>query len=103
MFNLSAHPATQGLGSIGTNPKNPERGALMHCSLAMTAQGLPLGLIDSLTFTRKLKAKTAKAKRAIDQKESFKWLQSLAACQGADDPAGGDVDRPTGRAHGPRQ
>ena len=80
-LDFSAHPATQGLGSIGTNPKNPERGAVMHCSLAMTAQGLPLGLIDSLIFTRK--AKRAKAKRVIKEKESRKWLQSLAACQEA--------------------
>jgi hypothetical protein len=59
-------------------------GILMHSSLAVTTDGLPLGLCaikfwsrQNFKGTRALKNKINPTRVPIEEKESFKWLQNL--------------------------
>jgi hypothetical protein len=59
-------------------------GILMHASLAVTTEGLPLGMAAVKFWTRKkfkgvraLKTKVNPTRVPIEKKESFRWLQNL--------------------------
>lgn len=74
-FNLTHLPATEGLG-YGTGGN--ERGFLMHSLLAVTPDGLPLGVLGMKTWVRPAgeygKARQRR-ERTIREKESVKWLE----------------------------
>jgi len=60
------------------------RGILMHSSLVLTLEGLPLGLASIKFWTRKnfkgcdaLKRKINPTRVPIEEKESFRWLENL--------------------------
>jgi hypothetical protein len=60
------------------------RGILMHSSLAITREGLPLGLAAIKFWTRKqfkgcnaLTKKINPTRVPIEEKESFRWLENL--------------------------
>jgi hypothetical protein len=74
-LNYTHHPATTDLGPIGGG----QRGLLMHSTLAVTPQALPLGVLDLSVWARpelEQSAKRAK-RRPIAEKESHKWLTAL--------------------------
>ncbi|KAA1004061.1 IS4 family transposase [Paraburkholderia panacisoli] len=77
-FNLTHLPATDGLGRCtGGN----ERGFLMHSLLAVSPEGLPLGLLGMKTWARPEGTKGSAAQRKsrpIHEKESIKWIEGLA-------------------------
>jgi hypothetical protein len=78
-LNWSAHPATQGLGPL-TNPKC--RGLMVHSTLALTPEKVPLGLLAQEVWARDLEKvgqKATRKSRPIQEKESQKWLTSLQA------------------------
>ena len=80
-LNYSAHTATEGLGPIGSPQQGPQ-GIMMHDTLAFTALGVPLGLMDVQAWARDPKTvgkKSTRGKRPIEQKESAKWLHSFKA------------------------
>jgi len=59
-------------------------GLLMHASLVVTLEGLPLGLAaakfwtrDKFTGTAALENKTSPTRMAIEEKESVRWLDSM--------------------------
>jgi len=55
-------------------------GILMHCSLAVTTEGLPLGLAAIKFWTRdEFKGCNALKKNAgpIERKESYRWLENV--------------------------
>lgn len=82
-LNYSTHPQTQGLGPIGTR-RQKIIGLLLHSTLAVTARGLPLGLLHTAVRARDPKAvgcAQQRQARPIAEKESYKWLDSLSACQ----------------------
>jgi hypothetical protein len=66
-------------------------GVLMHASLAVTSEGLPLGLAAVCFWSRKVFKNTCQLKRhiqptriPIEKKESIKWLKNLgSATKGA--------------------
>ena len=78
-FNYTKHPKTQGLGPIGTEEQNL-RGLVNHSNLAITVQGLPLGVLAQKIWARddedQLSAKERK-NRPIESKESYKWIESI--------------------------
>jgi len=80
-LNYSTHPKTQGLGLLGSHsPKTI--GLLLHSTLAVTPQGQPLGMLHSaVRVRRKGGLAVSRHKRKLAQKESFKWVESLEACQ----------------------
>ncbi|CAN7731536.1 IS4 family transposase [Paraburkholderia hospita] len=74
-FNLSHLPATEGLG-YGSDPH--VRGFLIHSLLALTPEGLPLGVIGMKTWIRRPEEfgkKHLREQRPVREKESAKWLE----------------------------
>jgi hypothetical protein len=75
-----------GLGPIGTTKDGPQ-GLHLHSSLAITAEGLPLGFLDAQCWARDPEEFGKKVKRRqlpIEEKESYRWLrnyQSVAVVQ----------------------
>ena len=75
----TAHPATTGMGPIG-HPKH--RGLMVHSTLAFTPERVPLGLLAQDVWARdpeNVGQRATRRHRAIGEKESGKWLRSLAA------------------------
>lgn len=87
------HPHTQGLGEIGSK-KLQLRGFGLHTTLAVTPQGLPLGVLAQSFFTRPLGKPPRKTphlrKQPIEAKESYRWLAAFRHTQ-ALAPAGVEV------------
>ena len=82
-LNYAAHKATSGLGPIDGNGSN---GLHMHSVLAVSSDGIPLGLVHQQVWARDPKEKGKKEKRKklpIEEKESYRWLQSLEATKQA--------------------
>lgn len=90
-FVYTSHPKTEGLGRMSLKKgrhieKIYSKGLMMHTCLAVTTEGLPLGLLDQKIFSRKLRSKkTSAAKYAkphdhlpVEKKESYRWLVALA-------------------------
>ena len=79
-------PSIEGLGPIGTR-KQKLRGIVMHNTLAVTPAGIPLGEIDQQLWVRpevkalpkeeQAESKSTKAVRPIEEKESYKWVESV--------------------------
>jgi hypothetical protein len=80
-LNYTAHPTTEGLGPINT-PQDHTVGLILHDTLAFTADGTPLGLVDVQCWARDPQRAGKKALRdglPIEAKESIKWLRSYRA------------------------
>jgi len=81
-LNFTSHPATEGLGTIGSSPKL--RGMHVHTTVAVTPERVPLGLIQHQTWIRpenEFGKKTERRKKVFEEKESVKWLHSLQAVE----------------------
>ena len=78
-IDYAGHRATEGLGPM--NDKNGW-GLLCHGTLAFTPEGLPLGVLGLRVWARDPQNRGIKATRrlrAIEDKESYKWLDSVQA------------------------
>ncbi len=80
-LNYMAHPATQGLGHVGTKP-GKSLGMLLHSTLAVSPQGQFFGLLHAHCWSRPKKPKKkgrrpSRCKEKIKDKESFRWLKSF--------------------------
>jgi len=76
-FDFSSHPTTEGLGPL-ENAKCA--GFLTHSCLAVTPEGVPLGLLAQQSWVRdegELGKRHQRRQRPIEEKESYKWLQGL--------------------------
>jgi hypothetical protein len=77
-LNYSTHPHTTGLGPI--SDKAQVRGLLVHDTLAFTAEGTPLGLLDLQCWARtRIGSREERHDKPIQDKESIKWIQSYQA------------------------
>lgn len=75
------HPATEGLGPIGSK-KDGGIGLVVHDTLCFNTEGTPLGLLDVQCWARdvgEFGKKHQRHTRPIEQKESSKWLKSFQA------------------------
>ncbi len=73
-LNYTAHAlSTEGLGPIGTK-QSEALGLIVHDTVAVTPDGLALGVLDAQVWVRDWEDK--EAGRPIEQKESVKWLRS---------------------------
>jgi len=82
-LNFSTRQHTEGLGRIGTNQTGAESlGLKLHSSLALTTEGLPLGVLRSICTAPEKKGKEGKQSigRPIEQKKSFRWLEGYRDC-----------------------
>ena len=80
-LNYTAHPLTEGLGPINTT-KDGGLGLILHDTMAFSVEGTPLGLLDARCWARDPKRagqSKDRKKREIEDKESFKWIQSYRA------------------------
>lgn len=75
----------EGLGVIGTNQTGAtSRGLHLHSMLALTTEGLPLGVISSKCTAPKLKSKDDKRSSSeipIEEKKTFCWIEAVRDCQ----------------------
>jgi hypothetical protein len=82
-FNHSHHAQIKGMGPIGTEAKGPQ-GFFLHTTLALTPQRVPLGVIQAQMWARdpeQTGKSEARRQRPIEEKESYKWMESFQACQ----------------------
>ena len=80
-LNLSHFESMEGIGSIGTE-KQGLRGLVMHTTVAITEQGVNLGVLHQQVWARPEREEKGdggkKADPPIEEKESYKWLAALA-------------------------
>jgi len=79
-LNYTHHLQTEGVGEIGTKAQN-QRGFGMHSTLAVTPQGLSLGLLTQQFFERPIGAASHTAsetqKLPMEEKESYRWIEAF--------------------------
>lgn len=80
----ATHIIPNGIDILGKLRRHTKCGILMHSSLAVTSDGLPLGLTAIKFWTRKqfkgtnaLKKHINPTRVSIKEKESYRWLESL--------------------------
>jgi hypothetical protein len=77
-LSFTRHYSTTGLGDLGGGNGGVNLGLSLHSALALTPEGLPLGLVG-----QKLWAPVATGKGShnylnpLEQKESYRWLEAL--------------------------
>jgi len=79
-LNYTSH-APSGSGPVNGN-KDQARGLLLHDTMAFTAEGTPLGLLDVQCWAREQGVQRKSRLRhdlPVERKESVKWLNSLRA------------------------
>jgi len=84
-LNYSNIPTCEGLGVIGKNQTSAtSKGLHLHSTIAVTSNGLPLGVVRADCTAPELKEKADKKNSAnvpIEHKKTFCWLQSVRDCQ----------------------
>jgi len=94
-FVYTSHLKAEGLGKLsmkkGKNIENIySKGLVMHTCLALTTQGLPLGLLDQKIFARKLRPEHQRRRKGgryiqdvlpVEEKETYRWLEALIATE----------------------
>jgi hypothetical protein len=73
-YNFNHHPTTVGLGPLDNASV---KGFFAHSTLAVTTEGLPLGLLAQQVWVRDEDETPKATDRPIEQKESYKWLRAL--------------------------
>jgi hypothetical protein len=74
-FDYSSCPSIKGLGPI--SDKENSYGFFLHPTLITLPEGIPLGIINTSFWARKQEKKSKNHhQETIDQKESFKWIES---------------------------
>lgn len=87
-LDFSGHKATQGLGPI--SERKHRKGFFVHSALALTQEGVPLGLLHQSSWARDPHQRgiaQQRGQRAYTDKESHKWLEALRAVEKGLDPA----------------
>jgi hypothetical protein len=78
-LNFTSHPATQGLGPIGTQEQDLQ-GLVLHCTAAFGSDGVPLGLLEAQCWAREgIGSRHERYEKPIEEKESAKWLEGYRA------------------------
>ena len=79
-------PNCKGLGPTGANRKGDKqgKGLRLHSTLAVTPDGLPLGVLNGQCVSREFYAEQSREQRRklpFGQKEGYRWLASVKACE----------------------
>lgn len=81
--NYATHKATKGLGPIDAHGT---QGVLVHSVLAVSPDGVPCGILHQQVWSRNendLRTKEERKKLPIEEKESYRWLESAEATKKA--------------------
>jgi hypothetical protein len=84
-LDFSDHPATDGLGPTG-GPRGSGHGLFVHSAIAVSAEGVPLGLLHQQDWARDPAQAGRKHRRKelpLAEKESGRWLQTVLAVEAA--------------------
>lgn len=82
-LDFDSHLKTKGLGSISKAYTKHKMGLMLHSTLMLSIEGLPLGLSSQQCWSRTLRKETAQEKSrrkyisSIEDKESYKWITAL--------------------------
>ena len=83
-LNFSNLDKCEGLGVIGTNQTGAQsRGFHLHSTIAVTSEGLPLGILRSECTAPELKDKNDNRPSTaipIEEKKTFCWIESVRDC-----------------------
>lgn len=79
-LSFGTRPEIEGLGPVG---KKGTHGLLVHSGLALTPEGVPLGVVHQQVWSRPAAADQRQSRRArlIEEKESFRWLETADAVE----------------------
>lgn len=84
---FSAHPATEGLGPTSGGPNGGTgHGLHLHSAIALSAEGVPLGLLHQQDWARdpaQAGCKHQRKQRPFEDKESYRWQQTVQAVEAA--------------------
>ncbi|MGH7142555.1 MAG: IS4 family transposase [Planctomycetota bacterium] len=82
-LSFTTHPKTRGLGRIGPRKLEGVQGLFTHSLLALTDEGLPLGLLHQVTYARAEGIERAALRQHLpfEEKESVRWRDALRAGQ----------------------
>ncbi len=70
-----------GLGATGRNQTGAQsRGLLLHSTLAISGEGIPLGIVDARCRTLDFEAEKTTPQTPIEAKKTFDWVAGLRAC-----------------------
>jgi len=78
-LNYTGLKATEGLGNVAKE-SSTAKGLMMHTAIALTEEGVSLGLLHQKIWSRegyKKLTSTEKPKIPIEEKESYKWIEAL--------------------------
>jgi len=81
--NYATHKTTKGLGPIDAHGT---QGVLVHSVLGVSPDGVPCGLLHQQVWSRDPEEKRTKEERKklpIEEKESYRWLESVEATKNA--------------------
>ena len=85
-LNYSSLDQCEGLGVIGTNQTGAKSGGLhLHSTLAVTTEGLPLGVLRAECTAPEPKSKEDKRPVSaipIEEKKTFCWIEGVHDCMG---------------------
>lgn len=82
-LDFDSHVKTQGLGSISKAYTKHKKGLILHSTLIVSMEGLPLGLTSQQCWARAVREEKAKEKArrryitSSQNKESYKWTKAL--------------------------
>lgn len=82
-LNFSSHPQTCGLGPIGDSRSNSQ-GLVVHSTLVVTTQGLPLGVMGQRIWARdgyNHQTERERKNTSIEHKESYRPIQGIQHTQ----------------------
>ena len=73
-FSFQHHPATTGLGSMGSEES---QGFWVHSTLAVTPQGVPYGVVGQQVWVRDEPPSSEEASVPFQERESVKWVADV--------------------------
>lgn len=87
-LNYTTHHATSGMGPLGAGDGSKGYGMFVHSAIAISESGVPLGPVHQQTWSRskKIGRKHDRKNRPLEDKESFRWVETARAVEAAVPP-----------------
>jgi hypothetical protein len=77
-INYQRHYATNGLGDLGGRKDRGHAGLCLHTAMAISTQGLPLGLVGQKVWPPAACGRLERLEKyALEEKESYRWVEGL--------------------------